>query len=224
MALYTNININKNFIKYKGKIYKKTTSSEEVDSNTIIDSVEENYDTVDQALYQSTLLTDSIYKLRPVYMAASEEIIEPAQVNSGLNTFDVRVEVKSNQHPFFNVGSSVCFSISGFQNVQLNLIRGKSYKFKQLHESNSSQKLRITTDAEGLCAVNFPVYGYTGTPGVDGELFFIIPPYSLQDYFLSSDNETYMGLKINVDKFQESFPLDVAYYNLLSGVDYYKQL
>jgi hypothetical protein len=222
MPLFTHSSINSNFIKYKGKIYKKTNNSINTNLNNVANVVDGTFDTEEQAVYGSGLTKDEEgTKLRPVfYCLDAPSTFVSATTSQKFNTYDLKVENKNNTNPWFGQGSNLCFSISGFQNMELNLIRGKSYRFNQFDVTNSGNILRITLDSEGLSAVNFPDQIYLGTAGVNGRFEFMIPTFAGNVYYLSSLSNRFMGIRINVDVNAETMPSDISYFNLLSSSYY----
>ena len=193
-----------NYIKVKGKVYKKTNNTLNTFGTYITGSIEE-FKTLDEADYKSVRGQDTLLKLRPIYAAITTETFTPAVINLNTNTFNVTVITKQTNHPLHGQGSTFCLSISSAHAVPINLIRGKKYTLKQYNNSNTGHKLRLTTDSRGLTPIiNMPDNSYTGTAGTNGELTFILPLTSRDNLFLSSEGGEYMGIQVNVDKFVES--------------------
>lgn len=221
MPLLTNSNINSNFIKYKGKIYKKTNNQVVADLSNLIDKVEDTYETEEQAIYGAGKKNEEEgFKVRPVFSKIDTSTFVDAVTSSKNNTYDIRVINKDSSNRWLGQGSSNCFSISGFQNMELNLLKSKSYTFNQFDFTNFNNRLILTTDPEGLNQVTFPIQSYTGVPGVNGILRFTIPIDADKTYYLSSSQNRFMGIKINVDSYVETMPSDITFFDLLSSSYY----
>lgn len=225
MALIVNRQVEGNIVRYKGKLYKRTNLGI-ASSSPVYICPDDRYSSVDEIIYNSNLKQDSVKTLRPVFASVNKRGLNESigQVNQNYNTFEVKVINKNNSNPFFNQGSNKCISLSGYQNLELNLISGKTYYFKQTDSSNINNKLKITTDAAGNNSANISNYSYTGTSGVNGVLFFAITDETPSTYYMSSEGGTFMGIKINLNRFYESLPSSVANYSILSGDSYYTQL
>lgn len=219
MALIVKNNISSNYIKYKGKLYQKTTST--IQNTDVAVDADKLYNSIEEGIFDSNIINSSTSQLRPVYIGINETAHTPILPNINNNSYNVDVIQKTNIHPLFGLGSSFCLSISGNQNLELNLIRGKTYYFYQTNTSNTNNKLIITLDNAGLQNANIASETYTGIPGTDGVLFFTIPLNGPQNYYLSSEGGQYMGIKINVDVYCESLPSTVANFNMLSADSYY---
>lgn len=223
MSLIVNSTIDKDFIKYKGKLYKKTSNTVFLEPSPTL-TPDSAYDSLEEGVFESQLVQDTRTNLRPVYIGINQVTPTTTNFNTKDNTYNVAIIIKNGINPFFGQGSSTCVSISGYQQLELNLLKGKSYYFNQTHISNTNNKLKVTLDGAGLQEAVLPGTTYTGTPGVNGQLLFIIPFNAPQTYYLSSEGGQFMGIKINVDRFYESLPSLVANFNLLSGTNYYTNL
>lgn len=224
MSLIVNKFVDSILLRYKGKLYKKTgntiTTSEQVYA-----CVEDQFKTQEELIFASSKKQDNFSKIRAVYTSVSDLDNESlASVEDKNNYYDITVILKNSLNPFFNLGSGNCLSLSGYQNLELNLISGKTYYFTQFDVSNTGNRLIITNDAAGNTPANI-TNNYTGIPGIDGVLFFVMPDTAVPEtYYLSSEGGNYMGIKINVNKYYESLPNIVANFNILSGDSYYTLL
>lgn len=220
MSLVVNSLEYSKYVTYKGKLYINTGTT--IFSDTFVNICStDRYLNIDEAIFKNGLTTSNFTKVRPIYIGINtKDNIGFSNVKSENNTYDVSIISKDSTNPFYNIGSSNCVSISGYQNLELNLISGKTYYFNQSHPSNTN-RVKLTLDPEGTIDANLSNYIYSGNPGVDGLLFFILPVGYPDALYLSLDSEQYTGIKINVDVYYESLPSLVANFNFLSADSYY---
>lgn len=224
MPIYVNTVDPPPYIKVKGKVYKRLETPPI--NGVFVQDIDEVYSRELEAFFADKLYNEEL-KLRPVFTVSlppNSLNLQPYTTNI-TNLYSVFVIPKNNTNPFFGQGSTFTVALCGlFQSLELNLLRGKRYIFKQNDSSNSGNRITLTSDAAGLNAVVFPTSQYIGTPGINGELSFIIPMTANDTYYLSTQTGQFMGIKINVDKYIESLPSHVAEFNTLSSSGYYTLL
>lgn len=222
MPIFLNIPNSPEFIKVKGKIYKKT--NDPVLEGKYVEVIEKTYES-NEDLYFASQVEGLEDKLRPVYSITipANQLPQFKAYGSGItNTYSTFIVQKNNTHPYFNQGSTQTVVLCGFfQNLELNLLRGKRYIFRQNDASNAGNTLTLASDPAGNNKVQFPTSQYTGTPGVNGSLTFVIPNTAADTYYLTTQTGTYLGIKINVDQYVESLPSHTVEYNALSGSNGY---
>ena len=229
MPIYINIPSESapEFLKIKGKIYKKISETSPVGNFALQTEIEDIYDSNSAAYFGNKVydLTEKI--LRPKFSILTGTIPKLSAYRPNIvNTYSVFLRTKDQTHPYFNQGSTSTFVLCGFfQNLELNLLRGKQYIFRQNDSSNLNLPLTLSTDPAGTNIIQFPTSTYTGVAGTNGALSFIIPLTAGDTYYLTSNTSyTFMVIKINVDKFNESLPSHTVEFNSLSSEGYYNLL
>lgn len=215
------------FLKIKGKIYKRVSSEPPSEGVFALDTeIEEQYNSNSDAYFGNKIYDLSEKKLRPKYAILTGTIPKLSAYQPNIiNSYSVFTRVKDQTHPYYNQGSTTTFVLCGFfQNLELNLLRGKKYIFRQNDSSNLNLPVMLSTDPAGSNVIVFPTTNYTGTAGINGALSFTIPLTAEDTYYLTSNLGTYMGIKINVDKFNESLPSHTVEFSSLSSEGYYNLL
>ena len=98
----------------------------------------------------------------------NNEFTDPQVIPDGtIRTLTVKVITKTQRHPYYNVGSTLGFTIDDVESPFIELILGNTYKFDQSDSSNATHPLRLYYDVGKNRAYTTNVTT-SGTPGSSG--------------------------------------------------------
>jgi microcystin-dependent protein len=133
-----------------------------------------------------------------VIYSAVQQSLDPTVIEE---TFQITVDVKDEEHPFFGSGSLNAFVFDPSPPSELE--RGKTYRFVQEDASNEGHPIYISTSQEGgdfdNSAFSPETHNYQGTPGEEGAyLDYTVPLDAPSTLFFACRVHSFMGRSFNV--------------------------
>ena len=136
----------------------------------------------------------------------NNEFTDPQVIPDGtIRTLTVKVITKTQRHPYYNVGSTLGFTIDDVESPFIELILGNTYKFDQSDSSNATHPLRLYYDVGKNRAYTTNVTT-SGTPGSSGAytqivvteatpkvLFYQCSSHANMGFYLSSATDNNYG-------------------------------
>ena len=136
----------------------------------------------------------------------NNEFTDPQVIPDGtIRTLTVKVITKTQRHPYYNVGSTLGFTIDDVESPFIELILGNTYKFDQSDGSNATHPLRLYYDVGKNRAYTTNVTT-SGTPGSSGAytqivvteatprvLFYQCSAHANMGFYLSSATDNNYG-------------------------------
>ena len=102
----------------------------------------------------------------------NNEFTDPQVIPDGtIRTLTVKVITKTQRHPYYNVGSTLGFTVDDVESPFIELILGNTYKFDQSDSSNATHPLRLYYDVGKNRAYTTNVTT-SGTPGSSGAVSY----------------------------------------------------
>lgn len=179
-----------------------------------------------------------IYRYSGEYVPKFREVIKfenvkndvPDWVVPPLNTFTVKVGLKTEENTEYVLGSLSCLYIDNKEQFKITLVKGLTYTFDVSDSTNTGYQMYFSTNNIGNDLANDAItqgYTLTGTPGNPGASIQFVVPYDLPStVYYVAEGGRYMGQKIYVvDPIEYSycsFGPDKEDFGLVKNVNYYK--
>lgn len=159
--------------------------------------------------------------------------------NSSGTVFNLTVATKSSLNPYYDIGDVETFYINGLEQKEITLIRGNVYNFSQFDPSNAVGSpaaprrayISLNNIGSNISGDNYARgTSYSGTPGINGNLVFVVPYDAPNLLYLVSNGDgktnRYMTVIIRIQD-----PLEFKYtswgpykkgFGEIKNVNYYK--
>ena len=112
--------------------------------------------------------------------------------------FTTKVITKTSNHPYYNVGSDLGYSINGKESPTLILVPNMTYRFDQSDSTNGSHPLRFYKEASKSGGVYSTGVTTNGTPGSAGAYTQIAVTANTPCLFYQCSSHGYMGSAVGV--------------------------
>ena len=159
------VDLDGNALQTGALFFSSTTNSVKVyDGSQWLDA----YASLSGALIANNNLSDLTNAATARTNLGLSEFTSPQVLADGtVKTLAVKVITKTAAHPYYNVGSTLGFTIDDVESPFIELIIGNTYKFDQSDSSNASHPLRLYYDLAKNRAYTTNITT-SGTPGSSG--------------------------------------------------------